>query len=103
MSLFDTDKRRLMEFVLDRYQVRYHPTKSRWQKVHCFNEEGHKLGDRNPSASVNLDWGYYHCFACEMEGDGYDIMKRLEGWDVKQVNDAFGGEPVAEVEKDIWI
>lgn len=102
MSLFQTDKRKLMEFVLDKYDVKYNPTKYRWQKVRCFNEYGHASGDRNPSASVSLDYGQYQCFGCELKGDGYDILRKLEGWDVKQVNDAFGGEPV-EDGLDVWL
>lgn len=102
MSLFQTDKTKLMMFVLDKYNVQYNPSKYRWQKVRCFNEYGHKLGDRNPSASVSLEYGYYQCHACEMEGDGYSILRKMEGWDVKKVNDAFGGEPIDE-DEDVWI
>ena len=102
-SLFNTDKTQLILYVLDKYDVRYNPSRMGWQKVRCFNEYGHTFGDRNPSGSVNLGYGYYRCFACDMGGDGYEILRLLEGWDVKQVNDAFGGDPVNESEIETWI
>jgi len=103
MSLFATDKTQLILWVLDHYQVKYNPNKYSNQKISCLNYYAHPHGDRNPSASVSLEKGMYHCFACGTSGDGYSIMKAVEGWGVKQVNEAFGGELVNEVEGDVWI
>jgi hypothetical protein len=103
-SLFNTDKEQLMLFVLDKYDVSYNATKVGWQKVRCFNEYGHSAGgDRNPSGSVNLGYGHYRCFACDMSGDGYAILRELEGWGVKQVNEAFGGEVISTNERGTWL
>lgn len=103
MSLFSTDKSALLSWVLDYYHVEYKPTRLGWQKVRCMNPMGHVHGDRNPSASVNLEHGWFHCFSCGLEGDGYTIMNTLEGWKVNQVNEAFGGEPVTTNESDVWL
>ena len=103
-SLFNTDKELLMMFVLDKYDVRYNASRSGWQKVRCFNEYGHSsTGDRNPSGSVNLGYGHYRCFACELSGDGYEILHTLEQWGVKQVNEAFGGEIISTDERGTWL
>lgn len=103
-SLFNTDKEMLMLFVLDKYDVRYSASRSGWQKVRCFNEYGHGVrGDRNPSGSVNLAYGYYRCFACGLSGDGYEILRELEQWGVKQVNEAFGGEVISSDERGTWL
>ena len=90
-------------WVLEEYRVEYNPTRIGWQKIRCFNDAAHPHGDRNPSGSVSIEFGYYHCFSCELEGDGYQLLRHLRGWDVKQVNDAFGGELIPEDEGDIWI
>jgi hypothetical protein len=102
-SLFNTDKRQLIEFVLDKYGAKFNPTRSGWQKVRCFNEAAHLKGDRHPSGSVHLDWGHYRCFSCDLSGDGYSILRELEGWGVKQVNDAFGGEVIPSDERGTWL
>jgi len=102
-SLFNTDKEQLMTYVLDHYDVRYNPAKRGWQKVRCFNEVAHIGGDKNPSGSVSLDYGYYRCFACDLHGDGYEILRELEHWGVKQVNEAFGGEIVSTDERGTWL
>ena len=46
-----------------------------WRKVSCFNKAAHPRGDRNPSASVNLKTGRYKCFACDLSGDVFDLIK----------------------------
>jgi len=102
-SLFNTNKELLMLFVLDKYDVRYNASRTGWQKVRCFNEYSHSTGDRHPSGSVNLAYGYYRCFACDMAGDGYAILRELEGWGVKQVNEAFGGEVISTSERGTWL
>ena len=104
MSLFQTDKTKLIMFILDRYQTRYNHRRYTWQKIRCINQAAHPRGDRNPSASVSLEFGYYRCHACSLEGDGYDVLRQLEGLDVKQVNQLFGGEPVKQGKvKDEWL
>lgn len=103
VDLFNTDKQLLMEWVLDRYLVQYNSGRTRWQKIKCFNPHGHKTGDKNPSGSVNLGYGHYRCFACELHGDGYAIMMELEGMGVKEVNAAFGGSPINDDEMEVWI
>lgn len=35
--------------------------------------------DRNGSASVNLEEGWFFCFACDMRGDGWAIIRLREG------------------------
>jgi len=102
-SLFNTDKEQLMLYVLDHYDVRYNPTKVGWQKIRCFNEYGHRTGDKNPSGSVNLGFGHYRCFACGLSGDGYEILHELEQWGVKQVNEAFGGVVISTDERGTWL
>lgn len=93
MSLFDTDKTALMEYVLERYAVSYNPGRMSVQKIQCI-DPAHE--DRNPSASLHLGEGWFKCHSCGLKGDGYNILRELEGWDVKRVNDAFGGEPISD-------
>ncbi len=103
-SLFNTDKELLILWVLDYYDVKFREAKRGWQKVSCFNEAGHSGGDKNPSGSVHLGYGYYRCFGCELNGDGYAILRELEGWGVKQVNDASGGAVIhSEREGSTWL
>ena len=78
VSRFQVDKAELMERVLDRYAARANRNRTGWQKVSCINETAHTHGDRNPSASVNLTIGKYHCFACGLAGDGFDLLLELE-------------------------
>lgn len=94
-SLFDVDKTELLELVLERYGARFRPGHSGWQSIHCINADGHPAGDRNPSASINLVFGYYWCFACGIQGDGFDLMRELEGVEPRDVPDALGGDLVA--------
>jgi len=102
-SLFNTDKELLMLYVMDKYDVKVNAGRAGWQKVRCFNEVGHVHGDKNPSGSVNLGYGYYRCFSCDLVGDGYAILRELEGWGVKQVNDAFGGQVISTDERNTWL
>lgn len=101
--MFSTDKTELAMWILDHYNVRYSPARTGWQKIRCFNEAGHRHGDRNPSASVNIGEGAFKCHSCLMKGDGYAVLQQLEGWDVKKVNDAFGGVPMNTDESDVWL
>jgi hypothetical protein len=41
--------------------------------VRCFaNPDAHAHGDRDPSCSVNLETGVWHCWGCEAAGGPYD-------------------------------
>ena len=57
------DKGALMEQVLDRYNIRFNPTKSGWQSIRCPNQDAHAQGDRNPSCRVSLTLGFARRFA----------------------------------------
>ncbi len=82
--------------VLQRYLtekgVDYHPGRMGWQKVSCFSDDGHPNGDRNPSASVNLVTGHYHCFGCELAGDVYDLVMELESLTYPEAKKRLGDE-----------
>lgn len=45
--------------------------------VRCFADpDAHNRGDRDPSCSVNLEHGAWHCHGCAAKGgafDGYDL------------------------------
>lgn len=43
-----------------------------WVPVRCLNGRAHQHGDRNPSASYNLETGFYQCFACALRGYASD-------------------------------
>jgi hypothetical protein len=41
--------------------------------VRCFaNPDAHAHGDRDPSCSVNVETGVWHCWGCEAAGGPYD-------------------------------
>ena len=50
----------------------------------CFNIQGHKHGDRNPSLSIGRDG--FNCFAsgCGVKGDCFTLVQRLRGCDFKE-------------------
>ena len=100
-AVFGRDKTALLEEVLERYAARYRPHHSGNQKLSCINQDAHPNGDRNPSASVNLNKGLYHCFACGLSGDGYDLMLELEGMKAKDVNATL--RPGAVKEEPEWL
>lgn len=76
-------KPELMERVFDHLGVRITPRMG-WQSIHCVNKAAHSHEDRNKSASVNMTVGYYKCHGCGMKGDGWDVMREVEGLDFKQ-------------------
>lgn len=45
--------------------------------THCFNVEGHKHSDSNPSCQIWDDG--YKCHGCGIQGDIYDAVELLEG------------------------
>ena len=97
---FDTNKGELMRRVLDRLGVRFSRTKTGWQKVSCPGE-GHAHGDRNPSASVNTSIGKFQCFACDLHGDGYDLILACRG--IKAVDLDMDLRPDEAPGQDEWI
>lgn len=101
-SLFEVDKSELLLKVLDRYGVQVRP-KLGWQPVRCINDNFHYKGDRNPSAAVNLPLGRYMCHACELRGDGFQLMLDMEQMKAKDVLVALGMEAGEIKEEETWI
>lgn len=101
-SLFNVDKTELLLKVLDRYgvQVRH---KLGWQPVRCINDNWHYKGDRNPSASVNVPLGRYMCHACDLHGDGFQLMLDMEQMKAKEALSALGMEGGQVKEEETWI
>jgi len=85
-----------MRGVLDHLGVRYRHPRWGWQPVRCPNEDGHRHGDRNPSASVNIPLGRFYCHACLLHGDGFDLMMTLEHKDAQATMTALGIAPGKE-------
>ena len=65
-----------IEAVLEHYGATRVPTSTRWRAMRCPLHE-----DRMSSASVNTDKGLFKCFACDIYGDGLDIIQKQEGVD----------------------
>jgi len=101
-SPFEVDKGDLMRNVLDFLNIKYRREFRGWQKVRCPSEY-HRHGDRNPSASVNVPVGQYHCHACELKGDGFDLMHKVEGLLAKDALEALGGGVVAKRVESEWL
>jgi hypothetical protein len=96
-----TDKGELLRSFLEERGVQL-PSRQGWTKISCFNDAAHPRGDRNPSASVNLDKGRYRCFACGIEGDAYDLLQQLEGLTFAQARTILGGTAHRVVE-ETWL
>jgi DNA primase len=45
-----------------------------WRSTRCPIHQ-----DRNPSARVNEDEGFFRCFVCEINGDAYDVVMIADG------------------------
>lgn len=60
--------------VLRHYGADYVPEGNNRQMRCPFNGP-----DRNPSGSVNTVEGVYHCFSCDVAGDGYALIMQREG------------------------
>lgn len=74
-----------IQVVLEHYGMDLHRLKSSGTTDHLrcpFHG-----ADRNPSASVDLDEQRFKCFACDVSGDGWDIVMRQEG--IEDWADAF--------------
>lgn len=95
------DKSELLMTALDRYDVRYNATRSGWQAVRCPNEFAHVHGDRNESASIHIGRGAFNCHACDLAGDGYNIVMGVEDVDFITAKEYLGGTEV--VREDNWI
>ena len=84
-SLFESvDKGEGMMAALDHLGVVYRPSYVGWQKVHCPFLDAHKNGDRNPSGSVNLQYGAFNCHACGNHGDWARILYDIKGMKVNE-------------------
>ena len=81
MTLFE-GQAELMRTLLHREGTRIRE-RNGWQPISCVNKKAHSHGDKNPSASVNLTAGKYHCMACGLKGDAFDLGKELYGVDAK--------------------
>lgn len=79
------------------------PSRAGWVKVRCFRTDAHPRGDRNPSASVNLTTGRYHCFACDASGDVYDLYMQETGVDFKTAQTTLGGVAPTRSEETVWL
>lgn len=61
--------------ILEHYGAAMVPLRARWAPMKCpFHE------DRSASASVNRDAGKFKCFACDLNGDGFDLIEWKEGF-----------------------
>jgi len=95
--MFDAvDKSALLAETLDHFQVRYRRERTGWQKIRCPNVAAHGHADRNPSASIHLGAGKFHCFACGLRGDGFDLMLEIEGKMAKDVDFSTEKKPESE-------
>jgi hypothetical protein len=63
--------------LLDHYDVVYKPNKTR-QKVLCPIHE-----ERVPSCSIDLDEGWFNCHACDIAGDGWNLIMEKERCDFR--------------------
>ena len=95
------DKGELIEQVLDRYGTRFNPARSGWQSIMCPNEAAHAHGDRNPSCRLNLTLGLVKCNACDLVGDGYNVVMTIEEVDFKGAKGQLG-TVFEKIESD-WI
>ena len=102
--MFDSiDKSELLMQVLDRHSVHYNRGRTGWQPVRCLNLTAHSHGDRTPSGSVNLVLGKYQCWACELRGDGFDIMLEVEGLKAKEALAALEMKSEPGQREDTWL
>jgi len=92
-SLFESvDKGEGMMAALDHLGVVYKPSHVGWQKVRCPFTEAHKMGDRNPSGSVNLSYGAFNCHACGNHGDWARLLYDIEGMKINEAVKLLGLE-----------
>ncbi|WP_374223781.1 CHC2 zinc finger domain-containing protein [Streptomyces sp. ISL-11] len=53
-----------------------------WEKILCPLHS-----ERNPSASVNTQKNKWHCFACALTEDSWDVVQREEGMNFRESAD----------------
>ena len=61
--------------------------------VGCFaNPDGHAHGDRDPSCSVNVETGAWHCWGCGAKGGAFDaaIVRGLDSRRAFELKVAYG-------------
>lgn len=95
MNLFK-DQPELMRTLLHREGTRIRE-RNGWQSISCVNKKAHSHGDKNPSASVNLSVGKYHCMACGLKGDAFDVGLELYGVNAKDLR-VLLGSPASTVD-----
>ena len=75
-----------------------------WISVRCLNPRAHKNGDKNPSASYNIDTGHYRCRVCDLHGFAND--RDRTNWNRKQTRTYPNGSVVHRIpmkdSKRIW-
>ena len=49
--------------------------------AHCFNSQGHKHGDRNPSLHLRSRTNRFLCYACGVKGSTIDLVMQCKGVD----------------------
>lgn len=98
-----SQKSELLKAFLEERGVRIPFGLGGWRKVSCFNDPAHPRGDRNPSASVNLTTGRYHCFACGISGDVYDLLGELEGIGFSAAKKQLGHKQGHVPKEDTWL
>ncbi|OLZ74262.1 hypothetical protein AV521_00785 [Streptomyces sp. IMTB 2501] len=57
-----------------------------WHKIHCPEHP-----EENPSASVSSFKNRWHCFACDISEDSYDVIMRKEGIGFRAAQDFAAG------------
>lgn len=97
-----TDKGEVLRAYLEGKGFRI-PSGFGWRKMRCINADGHPRGDRHPSASINLQTGYYNCFACGLSGDVYDLAYALDGLTYRQASATLGSARTPNVEEPTWL
>lgn len=101
-GLTDEVRSELLHSLLRERGVHFNPSRMGWQKVSCYGS-GHRYGDRNPSASINLSTGYYQCFACGLKGDAVALVMQESGLDFKAALATLGVGDMKKVEVPEWI
>lgn len=51
----------------------------RGSQARCFNAEGHKYGDKNPSLGLDTKTNRFKCFACGVSGSIIDLYMQVKG------------------------
>lgn len=65
------------------------PWYSGWVSVHCIDPQ-HM--DEQRSASLHTGEGAYKCHGCDLKGDAYALLQKIEGVSFKESVEILGGE-----------